>query len=110
MVEMSYGFGHTTKDPESSFLYQLVGTDGLILYDRNHSRFELRNSHGTYPLEYHHEKNFGGMYQAFAKALSTGEASGLPTAAEGLRVTDIAVDVTEQAMAHAPQFSPSVDH
>ncbi|MBB6429825.1 Gfo/Idh/MocA family protein [Algisphaera agarilytica] len=98
MVEISYGFGHTMKDPESLFLYQLIGTDGVITYDRNIGRFELRNTEGTQTLKYHHEKDFAGMYRAFAKALETGDANNLPTAAEGLRVTDLAVEVTEQVM------------
>lgn len=99
MVEMSYSFGHTMKDPESSFVYQLIGTDGVITYDRNIGRFELRNREGTQMLDYHHEKDFAGMYRAYAQALETGTAGNLPTAAEGLRVTDLAVNVTEQAMA-----------
>lgn len=98
MVEISYSFGHTVKDPKSEFVYELVGTQGLILYDRNAGRFEMRTLHGTEVFEYHHEKDFAGMYQAYAEALETTEAGHLPTAAEGLRVTDLAVDVTEQAM------------
>ena len=39
------------------------------------------------------------MHHAFAKALQTGKPGNLPTAAEGLRVTDIAVDATAQAVA-----------
>ncbi len=99
MVEMSYSYGHTMKEPENSFVYQLIGTEGVINYDRNISRFEMRNMHGTHILEYHHEKDFGGMYRAYAQALHTGEAGNMPTAIEGLRVTDLAVEVTEQAIA-----------
>lgn len=99
MVEISYSFGHTMKDAESSFVYQLIGTEGVIVYDRNISRFELRNARGTVALDYHHEKDFAGMYRAYAKALETGEAGNLPTAEEGLRVTDLAVEVTKQAIA-----------
>ena len=98
MVEMSYGFAHTAKDPESSFVYQIIGTDGVIVYDRNVGRFELRNTEGTFGLDYHHEKDFAGMYRAFARALETGEAGDLPTAAEGLAVTALAVETTRQAV------------
>ncbi|MEM1027392.1 MAG: Gfo/Idh/MocA family oxidoreductase, partial [Planctomycetota bacterium] len=96
MVEISYSFGHTVKDPKSEFVYELVGTDGLILYDRNAGHFEMRTPQGTEVFEYHHEKDFAGMYRAYAEALNTGEAGHLPTATEGLRVTDLAVDVTKQ--------------
>lgn len=99
MVEMSYSYGHTMKDPESYFAYQVIGTQGVIVYDRNIGRFELRNAQGTQVMPFHHEKDFAGMYRAYAKALETGEAGDLPTAVDGLRVTDLAVDVTEQAIA-----------
>ncbi|MEM9882803.1 MAG: Gfo/Idh/MocA family oxidoreductase [Planctomycetota bacterium] len=99
MVEMSYSYGHTMKEPESSFVYQLIGTAGVIVYDRNIGRFELRNAEGTFPQTFHHEKDFAGMYRAYRKALDTGEPGDLPTAAEGLRVTDLAVSLTEQAVA-----------
>jgi len=102
MVEMSYSFGHTIKDPESSFVYQLIGTDGVITYDRNIGRFELRNHHGTQVMPFHHEKDFAGMYRAYARALETGGPGHLPTATEGLRVTDLAVNVTQQAIAVRP--------
>ncbi|MEM6856043.1 MAG: hypothetical protein AAF593_16685, partial [Planctomycetota bacterium] len=80
-------------------VYELVGTDGLILYDRNAGHFEMRTPQGTEVFKYHHEKDFAGMYRAYAEALKTGDAGHLPTATEGLRVTDLAVDVTDQAIA-----------
>ena len=98
-VEISYSYGHTVRDPHSVFQYELIGSEGMILYDRNHSRFELRNATGTYPQQYFEEKGFEPMHHAFAKALQTGKPGNLPTAAEGLRVTDIAVDATAQAVA-----------
>lgn len=98
MVEISYSYAFTAKEPESSFKYELIGTEGVIIYDRNISRFELRNNHGTFPQQYHEEKGFHAMHHAFALALETGQAGDLPTAEEGLVVTDIATDVTRQAM------------
>ncbi|MEM8739623.1 MAG: Gfo/Idh/MocA family oxidoreductase [Planctomycetota bacterium] len=99
MVEMSYTYGHTAQQPDSSFVYEIIGTEGVIVYDRNISRFELRNGDGVFAQEYHHEKNFNGLHEAFALALETGEAGNLPTAEEGLRVTELAVEVTQQAVA-----------
>lgn len=98
-VEIGYSYGHTVQKPESVFQYEIIGSDGLILYDRNRSRFELRNASGTFPQEYHDEKGFDDMHRAFAKALNTGQAGDLPTAEEGLRVTALATDVTAQAIA-----------
>ncbi len=98
MIEMSYSYGHTARQPISMFKYELIGSDGMILYDRNISRFELRNAHGTFHQTYHQEKDFPSMYRAFARALQTGEAGDLPTAQEGVRVTELAIQATEQAI------------
>ena len=81
---------------------ELVGTDGLILYDRNAGHFEMRTPQETEVFEYHHEKDFAGMYRAYAATLKTGEAGHLPTAAEGLRVTDLAVEVTRKVIQGKP--------
>jgi len=104
-VEMSYSYGHTAREPESSFKYELIGTDGLILYDRNSSRFELRNGEGTFAQTYHQEKGFDAMHVAFGQALQSGVAGDLPTAREGLRVTEIATQLTQQAIDRRRQAS-----
>lgn len=102
MVEMSFTFGHTVRDPLSQFQYQLIGTDGLILYDRDTHRFEVRHPLGTELLPWHDEKNFTEMYAAFARALETGEDGPLPTGLDGLIATRIARLGTEQAIAARP--------
>jgi len=56
----------------------------------------------TRQLELAPEKNFAGMYQAFAQALHTGQMGDLPTAADGLVAIRIARSATEQAMAARP--------
>ncbi|HAI10964.1 MAG TPA: hypothetical protein DCM28_04625 [Phycisphaerales bacterium] len=99
MVEMSYSFGHTTKDRISHFIYEVIGTRGMIRYDRNFSHFELRNEHGTYQLEYHGEKNFHGMYAAFRQSLKTGELGELCSAPDALEVTRIARHATDEVIA-----------
>ena len=99
-VEVSYSFGHTAAQPVSAFRYEVIGTDGVIVYDRNASHFELRNAQGTFPQQYFEEKDFAGLHHAFAKALHTGQPGNLPTAAEGLRVTELAAEATQQAIAH----------
>ena len=96
-VEMSYGYGHTAREADSSFKYELIGTEGVIVYDRNPSRFELRNGTGTHRLDYHEEKDFDAMHRAWAHLLHTGEPGHLATADEALAATRIALEVTRQA-------------
>jgi predicted dehydrogenase len=98
-VEVSFSYTHTAKDPRSHFVYELIGTDGLIRYCREEKSFELRNSHETRQMEWHEEKNFEGMYSAFAEALTTGNAGNLPTGRDGIIASRIATDTTEALIA-----------
>ena len=99
MVEMSFSYAHTVPEPVDRFTYELIGTDGVIRYDRDGWRFDVRNSHGTFWLPGASEKNFHGMYAAFRDTLETGNLGDLPTAEDGLRVTRIARAATEEAIA-----------
>lgn len=95
LVEISYSYGHTAKEPVPGYVYDLIGTDGVIHYDREAKRFELRNSTGTTRFPFAGEKNFPGMYAAFAKALGSGSALDMPTGADGLHATRIARAATD---------------
>ncbi len=97
-VEISYSYGHTVAEPLARFTYEIIGTEGVILYDRENELFELRNAAGTQRFAWHDEKNFAGMYAAFARALETREESDLPTGEDGLIALRIAREATEQAM------------
>jgi len=99
MVEVSYGYGHTARDQAHRFVYEILGSEGLILYDREEKTFEVRTPKGTEKLAFHQEKNFKGMYEAYARALETGRPGDLSTAADGEAVTRIAREATEKAMA-----------
>lgn len=99
MVEMSYSYCHTAKEPIHHFTYQLIGTDGLIRFDREQKIFEVRNKEGTQQLPFAGEKNFAGMYVAFAEALKKGGSDVLPTGEDGRIATHIARTATEQVMA-----------
>jgi predicted dehydrogenase len=105
MVEMSFAYNTTVMEPRKHFQYELIGTDGVIRYNREEKSFELRNSRGIQVLEYHPEKNFTGMYEAWADALIHGHSDVMPTARDGLLATRIAKAATEQAIAghHAQQ-------
>jgi len=98
MVEMSYSYGHTIAQTRPQFKYELIGTEGLILFDRESHLFELRNSAGVQTLPYHGEKNFHGMYAAFADAIRTGQPGPLATAQDGLIATRIATAGVAQVM------------
>jgi predicted dehydrogenase len=98
MVEISYSFGHTCRERLHQFTYQLIGDKGVIEYDRHAKRFELHDSKGTHALAWQPEKNFAGMYRAFARAIITGKGGPLPTGEDGLAAARIARLGTEEAM------------
>lgn len=108
IVEMSFSYNATSKEPRSHFQYELIGTDGVIRYNREERSMELRNSHGTRHLHWHGEKSFGGMYSEFAHALFTGDSRNMPTAADGLAATIISQAATKQAM--EDRDGPSQSH
>ena len=95
MVEISYSYCHTAKEPIKRFVYELIGTEGVIRYDRGAKLFEMRTGEGTTPLPFSNEKNFGGMYEAFAEALHTGVSDTLPTAQDGLVAARISRGATD---------------
>lgn len=85
MVEMSYSY---TARPV--FTYEIIGTDGVIRYDREARTFEVHNSAGQQTFPWSHEKHFEGMYAAFAEALRTGQPGNLATGEDGLAALRIA--------------------
>lgn len=99
MVEVSFSYTHTAKSPRSHFVYELIGTEGVIRYNREDRVFELRNSGGTRQMDWHEEKNFEGMYAEFVLALASGQAGNLPTGREALEISRIAVSATESLIA-----------
>ncbi|ULL13853.1 gfo/Idh/MocA family oxidoreductase [Paenibacillus sp. H1-7] len=96
MVEISYSYCFTAKEPISHFTYQLVGTEGIIYYDREAKRFEMRTSAGTTTFPFAKEKHFSGMYDEFAKALESRLPQNMPTGEDGLIATRIARSATEE--------------
>ena len=99
MVEMSFTYGHTAREPRSEFSYHIIGTGGVIRYDRDGYILETRNGEGTIRVPGASEKNFPGMHAEFEKALRTGDPGHLPRAEDGLVATKIARRATEMAMA-----------
>lgn len=103
MVEMSFSYCHTCLEPVNQFVYEIIGSQGIIRYDRNARLFELRNSHGTETLPFSPEKNFAGMYVAFAEALAAGRSDVLPTGYDGLMAARISREVTDTIIANRIQ-------
>ena len=100
MVEMSYSYGHTTKNKYNALIYELIGTDGIIRYERNTNLFELRNHQYTEKLKHTGEKNFAVMYEHFADALQNGDPGDLCTGEEAIVATDIARHATDDIIAN----------
>lgn len=100
MVEISYSYHYTTRNKRREFVYELIGSDGVIRYDREEQSFQMENGDGTHHLEFGGEKNFTRMYDEFANALKQGGSGLLTSAADGMRVVEIAREATNQAIAH----------
>ncbi len=98
-VEVSFAYTHTAKEPLSLFTYEIIGTDGVIRYDREGWKFEMRNGHGTFTMPGSSEKNFVGMYHAWARALRTGDFGELPSGRDGMVATRIARTATDECIA-----------
>ncbi len=97
-VEISFTYGHTASEGRCDFWYELIGTEGLIRYNRQHRYFECVNRHGTQHLNWTEEKNFHGMYWELERALRTGDPGNMPTAKDGLIATKLARLATEAAV------------
>jgi len=105
IVEMSYSYHHTVADKRKEFVYELIGTDGVIRYDREAGTFWVKNASGTRNLTFDHEKSFEGMYEEWARALASGHSDLLTSAEDGMRVCDIARRATEEAVHNRVQPS-----
>ena len=98
VVEISYSYHHTSRNPRSEFVYELIGSNGVIRYDRGAMSFAMENESGSYQFEFHHEKSFAGMYEEWAHALDTGRSDLLTGAHDSMRVAEIARTATDMAI------------
>lgn len=108
-VEISYSYHHTTPVKRNEFVYELIGTEGVIRYDREAASFVMNNASGAHKLDFYPEKEFLGLYDAFAAALRDGHSELLTSAESGQRVTEIAREATNQAIAHRRKLCPTWD-
>lgn len=98
MVEISYSYHQVSKVRRREFVYELIGTEGVIRYDREARSFHMDTGNGRECLPFSDEKNFAGMYKTFASALTDGTSSLLPTGANSLMTTKVALRGTLQAI------------
>lgn len=108
MIEMSFTYGHTAKEPISHFSYHLIGTGGVIRYDRDGYVLEARTGQKTVVVPGASEKNFHGLHAAFAEALRSGAPGHLPSGNDGLVATQIARAATDQAIRQRSTLSSKV--
>jgi predicted dehydrogenase len=97
-IEVGFTYGHTAREPRSVFTYELIGTGGVIRYDRDGYVLEARHGQGTLRAAGASEKNFAGMYAALRRYLETGNRDELPSAEDGLVATRIAEAATAEAI------------
>ena len=102
VVEMSFSYCHTAAEPRDTFLYELIGTEGLIRYRREGWSFEVRDANGTEWLPGGAEKDFDGMYAAWRDALHSGSLGEVPDPEDGRIATAIATHATAEVLRDRP--------
>jgi predicted dehydrogenase len=100
MIESSFTYGHTTDASRPHYVFEAIGSNGVVRYCVDEKRFELRQPAGVTLLPWHEAKNFHAMYAQFRTALETGEAGPLASGRDGIIATHIAEQATRQAIAN----------
>ena len=103
IVEMSYSYHHTSMNINKEFIYELIGTKGVIRYDDVAKTFSMENTSGTHNFPHHYAKSFTGMYEEWSLALHTGYSELLTNAEDAMKVVDIARSATESVINNRKQ-------
>ena len=98
LVENSYSYSHTAIEQRFHYVFELIGTAGVIRYLRDNETFELWTPTEMKKMQWHEEKNFQGMYAQLVRALQTGDKGPLASGRDGIEATRIARQATEMAM------------
>jgi predicted dehydrogenase len=98
MIESSFSYSHTAKEQRWHYVFELIGTKGVIRYLRDNETFEIWTPDGMRKMDWHGEKNFEGMYEQLVKAIQTGDSGTLATGRDGIEATRIARQATEMAI------------
>lgn len=98
MIEISFSYCHTASEPRSEFVYELIGTAGVIRYDRSEQSLVVHGKEQKLEFPHDNDLGFNGMYAELVPALRTGKSILLATAQDGLIATRISRESTEDAM------------
>lgn len=99
MIEVSFSYCHTASDPRSEFVYELIGSDGVIRYDRSTKAILVHGKEESFDIPDQTERGFEAMYSEFSKALTTGTSELLASGEDGLIATRITRTATDEAIA-----------
>ena len=99
MVETSFSYGHTCSNRLSRYGYEIIGTHGVIRFDRDANLFEIQNGRGSRTLPIGAIKDFGAFDAAYIEAVRSGDFSQLPTAEDAARAGRMVREATRQAVA-----------
>ena len=98
MIEISFSYCHTANEPVNEFIYELIGTEGVIRYDRNQKSIIVHGKSESFELPHSDDLGFASMYKEVVSALDTGKTELLATGLDGLIATRISRESTEDAM------------
>jgi hypothetical protein len=96
MIESSYSYGHTAKEQQVQYLFEAIGTDGVIRFNHSTNSFTLANSAGTTQFPYQPEKNFNAMYAQLVRAIESNDTGEFASGDDGLIATRIAREAAGQ--------------
>ena len=99
MAETSISYGHVCANRLMAYRYDIIGTDGVIRYDKGTATFELQDAAGVHAFDFAEEKDFAGLYRTLLEARRTGDDSAMPSIEDGAIATKIAIAVTREALA-----------
>lgn len=99
MVEISFSYCHTSAEARSEFVYELIGTEGVIRYDRSTQLVIVHGKEEVVEIPHEDDLGFNGMYEELVNALKTGKSDMLANAEDGLIATRISRNSTNEAIA-----------
>lgn len=106
MTETSFSYGQTCKNRLSRYLYEIIGTDGVIRYDRDARLFECQNEKGSFSFPIGETKDFGAFDAAYLQAVRTDDFSALPAIEDAILAGKIVRDATRKAIENRPASLP----
>lgn len=100
LIESSFSYSHTALEQRWHYVFELIGTRGVIRCLRDNESFEIWTPSEMKKLDWDGEKNFEGMYAQLVEAIEKNDPGGLATPRDGIEATRIARQGTEMAMAN----------